>query len=103
MSASLFLLNCHLAYTLIEVMFLIHGRGRNVERTPPDFDLGLSMFFCRLSFVQSSQAAVVTLIETPGPVHRQPHLVDAVQDKPQGADGPLQDRGVANIKFIAGI
>ena len=45
----------------------------------------------------------MALIETPGPVDGQPHLVDAVQDKPQGADGPLQNRGVANVKFIASI
>lgn len=70
-------------------MSLIHGWGRSVKRAPPDLDLGLSMFGCCLSLVQPSQAAVVALIEAPGPVDGQPHLVDAVQNKPQGADGPL--------------
>lgn len=93
----------HLAYVLIVVMLLIHGRGRNVERAPPDLNLGLSVFSCCFSLVQPGQATVVALIEAPGPVDGQPHLVDAVQNKPQGADGPLQDRGVANIKFIASI
>lgn len=84
-------------------MPLIHGWGRNVKRTPPDLDLGLSVFGCCFSLVQPSQATIVALIEAPAPVDRQPHLVNAVQNKPQGADGPLQDRGVANIKFITSI
>ncbi len=45
----------------------------------------------------------MALIEAPGPVDGQPHLVDAVQNKPQGADGPLQDRRIANIELIAGV
>lgn len=93
----------HLAYGLVEGMPLIHGRGRNVKRASPDLDLGLSVFSCRFCLVQPGQATVVTLIEAPGPVDGQPHLVDAVQNEPQGADGPLQDGGVANIKFIASI
>lgn len=84
-------------------MPLVHAWGRNVKRAPPYLDLGLSMFSCCFSLVQPSQATVVALIEAPGPVDGQPHLVNAVQNKPQGADGPLQDRGVANIKFIASI
>lgn len=93
----------HLADGLIEVMPLIHGRGRSVKRAPPDLDLGLSVFSCCFGLIQPSQATIVALIEAPGPVNGQPHLVDAVQNKPQGADGPLKDRGVANIKFIASI
>lgn len=61
------------------------------------------MFGRRLSLVQPGQAAVVALIEAPGPLNGNPHLVNAVQNKPQGADGPLQDGRVANIKLIAGI
>lgn len=79
----------HLADALVEVMPLIHGWGRNVKRAPPDLDLGLSVYSGCFSLVQASQAAVVALIEAPGPVDGQPHLVDAVQNKPQGADGPL--------------
>lgn len=84
-------------------MPLIHGWGRNVKRAPPDLDLGLSMFSRCFSLVQPSQATVVALVEAPGPVDGQPHLVDAVQNKPQGADGPLQDRGVANVEFITSV
>lgn len=84
-------------------MLLIHGWGRNVKRAPPDLDLGFPVFLCCFSLVQPSQATVVTLIQAPGPVDGQPHLVDAVQNKPQGPDRPLQDRGVANIKLIASI
>lgn len=82
-------LRCHLAYGLIEVMPLIHGWGWGVKRASPDLDLGLSVFSCCFSLVQPSQATVVALIEAPGPVDGQPHLVDAIQNKPQGADGSL--------------
>lgn len=94
---------CHLADGLVEVMVLIHGRGRNVKGASPDLDLGFSVFSCSLRLIQPGQAAIVALIEAPGPVDRQPHLVDAVQDEPQGADGPFQDGGVANIKLITGV
>ena len=80
---------CHLAYALIEVMLRLHGWGWGVKRASPDLDLGLSVFSCCFSLVQPGQAAVVTFIEAPGPVNGQPHLVDAIQNKPQGADGPL--------------
>lgn len=93
----------HLADGLVEVIPLIHGWGRNIEGTPPDLDLSLAVLGRCFRLVQPRQAAVVALIEPPGPVDWQPHLVDAVQDKPQGADGPLQDGGVADIKFIASI
>ena len=83
------LLSCHLAYGLIEVMPFIHGWGRNIKGTPPDLDLCLAVLGSGLSLVQSSQATVVALIESPGSVDRQPHLVNAVQDIPQGTDGPL--------------
>lgn len=84
-------------------MVLIHGWRRSVKGASPDLDLGFSVFSCSLCLIQPGQAAVVALIEAPGPVDRQPHLVDAVQDEPQSADGPLQDGGVANIKLIAGV
>lgn len=41
----------HLAYGLVEIMPLIHGRGRNVKRTSPDLDLGLPVFSCRFCLV----------------------------------------------------
>lgn len=93
----------HLAYALIEVMLLIHGWGRSVKRAPPYLHLSLSVLFGCFSFVQPSQPAVMAFIKAPGAVHGQPHLINAVQNMPQGADGPLQHGGVAHIKFIAGI
>lgn len=84
-------------------MRLIHGWGRNVKRAPPDLNLGLSMFRCCFGLVQPGKAAIVALVEAPGSVNGQPHLVNAVQNKPKGADGPLQNGGVANVKFIASI
>ena len=84
-------------------MALIHGRGWDVKRAPPDFDLGFSMFSCCFSLVEACQTTIVALIEAPGTVNRQPHLVNALQNEPQSSDGPLQDGGVANVKFIASI
>lgn len=84
-------------------MALIHGWGWDVKRAPPDLDLGFSMFGCCFGLVKACQTAVVALVEAPRTVDRQPHLVDALQNKPQSADGPLQDGGVANVKFIVSI
>lgn len=84
-------------------MALIHGWGWDIKRAPPDLDLGFSMFSCCFSFVETRQSTVVSLIEAPRTVDWQPHLVSALQNKPQSADGPLQDRSVANVKFIASI
>ena len=84
-------------------MVWAHGGRRNVKRAPPDLHLGLSVLGGRLRLVQAGQAAVVALVEPPGAVHRDPHLVDGVQGQPQGADSPLQHGGVADVKLIAGI
>lgn len=54
----------------------------------------------RLGLVQPSQAAVVALVQTPGAMHRKPHLIDALQHQPQRPDGPLQHRRVAHIELI---
>lgn len=84
-------------------MALIHGWRWDVKRASPDLDLGFSMFGCRFGLVEARQTPVVALIEAPGPLDRQPHLVNALQDKPQSADGPLQHGRVANVKFIASV
>lgn len=93
----------HLADILVVVVSFVHRWGRNVEGTPPDLHLSLPVFLSSFCLIQPRQATVVALVEPPGPVDGQPHLVDAVQDKPQGPDGPLKDRGVADIKLIASI
>lgn len=84
-------LSYDLADLLIVIMRFIHGWRRDVKRTPPDLDLGLSVFGCSFSLVQPSQATIVALIEPPGSVYRQPHLVNAIQNKPQSANGSFQD------------
>lgn len=101
-SGSVFL-GRHLADFLIKGMLLIHGWWRNIKGAPPDLDLSFSVFGSCFSLVQARQATIVALIQPPGPVDGQPHLVDAVQNKPQGADGSLKDGGVAKIKLVASI
>lgn len=93
----------HLADDSVVVMVGFHGGGRNIEGASPDFHLGLSVLGSRLCLVQARQTSVVTLIQPPGPMHGHPHLVDAVQDMPQCPDGPLQDRGVADVKLKASV
>lgn len=93
----------YLADDSVVVMVRAHGGRRNVKRAPPDLHLSLSMLGSRLCLVQPCQASVVALVEPPGPMHRHPHLVNAVQDQPQRPNGPLQYGGVANVKFKASI
>lgn len=59
------------------------------------------MFGCRLGLVQTRQAAVVALVQTPAANHGQPHLVCALHDGPQGLDGSFQHGGVAHVKLEA--
>lgn len=93
----------HLADDSVVVVLWAHGGRRDVERAPPDLHLSLSVPGGCLGLVQASQASVVSLVESPGPVNRHPHLVNAIQNQPQCPDGPFQHRGVANVKLEAGI
>lgn len=81
-------------------MLGVHGWWWDVVGASPDLHLGLAVFGRRLSLVEARQAAVVALVQTPGAMHGQPHLIDAVQHQPQGPDGTLQHRRVADVKLI---
>ena len=93
----------YLADDSVEVVARIHWGRRDVEGAPPYFHLGFSVLGGGLWLVQPREAPVVAFVEPPRSVHRHPHLVNAVQHHPQGANGPLQHRGVADVKFIAGV
>lgn len=82
-------------------VLLIHGRRWDIEGTAPDLHLLLAVLFSRLCLVEASEASVVTFVQAPGTDHRQPHLVRALHDGPQGLDGPFKHRGVAHVKLHA--
>ena len=52
-------------------MSRLHGRGRSIEGTSPDLNLGLAVFLRRLRLVEAGETAVVALIQTPGLLCRQ--------------------------------
>lgn len=93
----------YLADDTIKGMVRLHWRRWNIKGTPPDLHLGLPMFSSRLSLIEASQATIVPLIKTPGPHHRQPHLINGIQHSPEGTDGPLLHRCEADVKLIASI
>lgn len=93
----------HLADDTVVVVLRAHGGRWDIKRAPPDLHLSLSVLGGRLCLVEPRQASVVTLVEPPGPMHRHPHLVNAVQDVPQGPGGSLQHGGVADVKLKVGI
>ena len=85
-------------------MPLVSGIERwrgNVVAPAPDFHLRLPVLRGRLSLVEALQCAVVTLVETPRAPDRNPHQVHFVQDQPQRADRPLQQRRIGNVEAVA--
>lgn len=93
----------HLADGSVEVVVRVHGWRWDVIGAPPDLHLRLAVFGRRLGLVEPREAAVVALVQTPGAVHGQPHLIDAVQHQPQRPDRSLQHRRVADVKLITRI
>lgn len=93
----------HLADGGVEVVLGVHGWRWDVIGASPDLHLRLAVFGRRLGLVEARQATVVALVQTPGAMHGQPHLIDAVQHQPQGPDGTLQHRRVADVKLITRI
>ncbi|KAJ8525203.1 hypothetical protein ON010_g15912 [Phytophthora cinnamomi] len=51
--------------------------------------------------VQARERAVVALVEAPGLVHGDPHLVALLQHVPQRADGALEVRRVGHVEGVA--
>lgn len=93
----------HLADGSVEVVVGVHGWRWDVVGAPPDLHLRLAVFGRRLGLVEPRESAVVALVQTPGAVHGQPHLIDAVQHQPQCPDRSLQHRRVADVKLITRI
>lgn len=92
-----------LADVAVEGVIRLHGRRWDIIRSSPDLYLGLTMLSSSFCFVETCQTAIVSLIEAPSPDHWQPHLVNGIQDCPEGPDCSLLHRGEADVKFIASI
>jgi hypothetical protein len=75
-----------------------HGRRGNVVATTPDLDLIFAVLLDRLGLVEALQRPVHALVQAPGAVHGQPHLVGRLEHDPEGLDGALEQRGVRDIE-----
>jgi hypothetical protein len=71
------------------------------EAATPLFNLLVTVFLSGFRFVQALQRTVVTLVQFPGFLNRQPGLIQFVQHVPQGVDGTFQHRGISKIKAEA--
>jgi hypothetical protein len=54
-----------------------------------------------VGFVQALQRAIVALVQPVVVDHRQPGAVHLIQGEPEGEDGALEHRGVAQVKVQA--
>lgn len=93
----------HLANGVVVGVLLVHGGRRDVKGAPPDLHLLLPVLGGRFRLVEACEAPVMPLVEAPSAHHRQPHLVRAIQDGPEGTDGPLQHRRIADVKLHLGV
>ena len=76
-------------------------RRSNGKATAPLFNLLITVFLSGFSFVQTLQCPVVTLVQFPGFLNRQPGLIQFIQDVPQSMDGTFQHRGISKIEAEA--
>ena len=59
------------------------------------------MLFGGLRLIETLKCSVVTLVEPPAAVHRDPHEVHLFQAQPQRLDGPLQHRCIGDVENVA--
>jgi len=74
---------------------------RNIITAPPKLYLRFAKFDGHFRFIQALQIAVVTLVQLPGPDHRDPFQAHFFHDDPQGFDGPLEDRGIGQVEGVS--
>ncbi len=76
-------------------------RRRHREATTPLLNLLVTVLLSGFGFVQALQRTVVTLVQFPGLLYRQPGLIEFIKDVPQGVDGAFQHGSVGKIKAEA--
>ena len=76
-------------------------RWRDVVAAAPDLHLIRTVLLDGLRLVQSLQRTVVTFVQAPAALHRQPHQVHLVEHDPHGANGAFEDRGKDQVEIVA--
>ena len=76
----------------------VDGRRRNVVTTPPHLHLFGAEALGRLLLVETLQRSVVALVESPVPLHRQPHHVHRLEREMAGQYRACLHRRVGDIE-----
>ena len=92
-----------IARIVARVALVVFGQLRrsDSEAATPLFNLLVTIFLSGFRFVQALQRAVMTFVQLPGFLNRQPGLIQFVQHVPQGVDGTFQHGGISKIKAEA--
>ncbi len=83
----------------VELAARFQHRRRNVEAAAPDLDLRVAMLGRRLRLVQAGQPAIVTLVQAPVLLHRQPQPPHFLQRQVQRLDRAGLERGIALVEI----
>mmetsp|Transcript_14432 Transcript_14432/g.25392 ORF Transcript_14432/g.25392 Transcript_14432/m.25392 type:complete len:309 (-) Transcript_14432:14-940(-) len=83
----------------VVLVVLLQRWWRDIKAAAPDLHLISAMLHNSLLFVQTSEAAVHTLVQAPGLVHGHKELFGALECDVAGLDGTLQIRSVADIEL----
>ena len=75
-------------------------RGTDIVAPAPQLRLFHAVTLCGLGFVQALERAVVSLVETPTVVYRDPHEIHFFQRQPQRLNGALEHRGIRDVEHI---
>mmetsp|Transcript_97451 Transcript_97451/g.284570 ORF Transcript_97451/g.284570 Transcript_97451/m.284570 type:complete len:448 (-) Transcript_97451:47-1390(-) len=99
----LLLFEVHVLWVLawVELTVLLDRRGWDVEAPAPNLDLVGAVFLDCLLLVKACEASIHALVQAPGLLDWQVHLVRLLQSVVQRLDGALEDRGVADVKLKA--
>ncbi|CAH0264841.1 hypothetical protein SRABI83_03481 [Arthrobacter sp. Bi83] len=81
-----------------EFRAIVQDRRRGVVRAAPKHELLFAEFGESLGLVLALQGTVVTLVESPVALDRNPAAVGLVQGDVGGVDGPLQERRVQDVR-----
>ena len=80
-------------------IFLSQRRRRNVVAAAPDFYLCLAVFGRGFRLVEALQRTIVTFVEAPRPVDRNPQHVHLVERNPERAERALEHRRVGHVEL----
>jgi hypothetical protein len=73
----------------------------DIIASAPEKDFFLPLFLGCLRLIQTLQSPIVTLVQPPGPIDRDPHHIEFIEGQPQRPYSPFQHRGVGDVEHIA--